>query len=416
MPVLMVKLKMRAIYKVFLSLIGFLIGMTVALGVMFLLREKVSKNDSDIEVAGNLSINYISGKNFHIDDEGVISFSVTNSGTEINYYNICFSKVRGVGTYELYYNNIVIMDGDLSTKDEISSDYISIDAGETKEYKIKIDSSDNGQIKGILNIRHHESSNKTFANLILENSAVSSSPLTEVGTTVATENEGLIKSNDDIGVSYYFRGNVDNNYVFFADMMWRIVRINGDGTVRIILDGVTDTIANYYLNDNFVREFESSNINDYLKSWLNQNLSDELDYLANAKYCSDITYNEKFDYTAYDRIMTNKIATLNCLGTRIVTNVGLLTIDEVVFAGASPSSYNKKYYLYKEDIKDPWYTMTGARGSDTYQNMFMIDNANNIIATVNGNLYRNVRPVINLIKNIEMTGSGTEKDPYVLKK
>jgi len=54
---------------------------------------------------------------------------------------------------------------------------------------------------------------------------------------------GLYEYEDDLGTSYYFRGDVENNYVKFGknasgqDMYWRIIRINGDGTVRIIYDG-----------------------------------------------------------------------------------------------------------------------------------------------------------------------------------
>lgn len=41
---------------------------------------------------------------------------------------------------------------------------------------------------------------------------------------------------DDYGVSYYYRGNVEDNYVTFADMCWRIVRIAGDGSIKLILE------------------------------------------------------------------------------------------------------------------------------------------------------------------------------------
>ena len=49
----------------------------------------------------------------------------------------------------------------------------------------------------------------------------------------------LCKAKDAYGESYYYRGNVTNNYVKFAGYYWRIVRINGDGTVRVIYDGTS---------------------------------------------------------------------------------------------------------------------------------------------------------------------------------
>ena len=68
----------------------------------------------------------------------------------------------------------------------------------------------------------------------------------------ATTDEGLFMAEDDDGPSYYYRGAVKNNYVLFAGFMWRIIRQNGDGSVRMIYAGkktsiskATDTIIKY---------------------------------------------------------------------------------------------------------------------------------------------------------------------------
>ncbi len=53
----------------------------------------------------------------------------------------------------------------------------------------------------------------------------------------ATTDEGLYKAEDDEGDSYYYRGAVNNNYVSFAGNIWRIIRRNGDGSIRMIYDG-----------------------------------------------------------------------------------------------------------------------------------------------------------------------------------
>ena len=63
-------------------------------------------------------------------------------------------------------------------------------------------------------------------------------------STVATTNEGMYSAPDDLGTSYYFRGAVDNNWVQFGqengkDIYWRIIRINGDGSIRMIYTGTT---------------------------------------------------------------------------------------------------------------------------------------------------------------------------------
>ena len=56
-------------------------------------------------------------------------------------------------------------------------------------------------------------------------------------TQVATTDEGLFMAEDDEGESYYYRGAVKNNYVSFAGFIWRIIRRNGDGSVRMIYSG-----------------------------------------------------------------------------------------------------------------------------------------------------------------------------------
>ena len=48
---------------------------------------------------------------------------------------------------------------------------------------------------------------------------------------------GLYQTEDDYGISYFYRGNVKNNYVSYAGFMWRIVRQNGDGSIRLIYAG-----------------------------------------------------------------------------------------------------------------------------------------------------------------------------------
>ena len=63
------------------------------------------------------------------------------------------------------------------------------------------------------------------------------------GTFTLKESEDtygyLCKAKDAYGDSYYFRGNVTNNYVLFGGFYWRIIRMNGDGSVRIIYDGTS---------------------------------------------------------------------------------------------------------------------------------------------------------------------------------
>ena len=71
-------------------------------------------------------------------------------------------------------------------------------------------------------------------------------PITTPGTAGSTADEALLASaEDDNGTSYYFRGAVKNNYVEFANKCWRIVRVGGDGSVKLILHNDNTTkVAN----------------------------------------------------------------------------------------------------------------------------------------------------------------------------
>ena len=75
----------------------------------------------------------------------------------------------------------------------------------------------------------------TLAQTILAKNEVKA-PITTPGAAISTADEALLASTeDDYGTSYYFRGAVKNNYVEFANKCWRIVRVGGDGSVKLIL-------------------------------------------------------------------------------------------------------------------------------------------------------------------------------------
>src|SRR5574344_1565323 len=77
---------------------------------------------------------------------------------------------------------------------------------------------------------------------ILENN-YGTAEITAKGTpnfaNAATTDEGMYAAPDDYGTSYYFRGAVSNNWVKFAGFYWRIVRINGNNTVKLVYSGTT---------------------------------------------------------------------------------------------------------------------------------------------------------------------------------
>ncbi len=61
--------------------------------------------------------------------------------------------------------------------------------------------------------------------------------------------DGIYAKEDDYGMSYYFRGSGQDNYVKFGGFYWRIVRINGDGSLRIIYNGTKAHLTGDFNSD-----------------------------------------------------------------------------------------------------------------------------------------------------------------------
>ncbi len=391
-------------FKSVLILLFCMIITCVALGVGYLFFDK-NVDDSDIVVDGEITINYLSGKKFNFNGDKEIAFSVTNNDAEAKYYYIQLTDVYANNvSYELVSSDNLTIKNDL--KSEIVSQQVSINGNETINYTLKFKGNDKEKYSGTIQIGLRENEENTFANVVLTNNKVNETGLTENGESALLD-EGLLKKEDDLGVSYYFRGNVKNNNVIFANKNWKIVKINGDGSVKLVLNGILEEISKYY-NDNY--DFTSSSIYEKLNNWYDNNLTDYSDYIAYYKFCNDNVL-EKENYTSYNRVITNKIPTFVCLGNQINSRIGLLTIDEVSLAGGSTSE-NKEYYLYNENIKTPYYTMSGALNKYDLYYPFAVDENGTITSNINGNLLRGVRPVINIVKTAKVSGDGAIDNPY----
>ena len=60
----------------------------------------------------------------------------------------------------------------------------------------------------------------------------------KVASSLKSE-QGLYKITDDFGSTYFFRGDVTNNNIYFGGFYWKVVRINGEGSIRLIYNGTT---------------------------------------------------------------------------------------------------------------------------------------------------------------------------------
>ena len=269
----------------------------------------------------------------------------------------------------------------------------------------------------------------------------------------ATTDEGIFKAEDNDGVSYYWRGATTTNYLKFGGYCWRIIRINGDGTIRLIYDGTTchnngevttDSIAisNIAYNVESYRseyvgwtyteglqrptnnnEGTPSNAKIKLEEWYNTNLKSQETKIADGKYCNDrnvqLGYTwasqptSTFYYAGNKRLWTDYAPTLSCAALDTYSlKVGLITADEVEFAGGKNEN-NTSYYLYNGQN---YWTMSPNYWNGGYAFVFYVASDgyldNGYVDWTNPG----VRPVINLKADTLFAsgGTGTQSNPYVV--
>ena len=225
---------------------------------------------------------------------------------------------------------------------------------------------------------------------------------------IEKEEKILATTIDDFGNSYYYRGDVEDNYLNFAGMCWKIVRILGDGTIRLILEDQNTVCENeeysgdwslgegsfgYYIDEYqnevaYSIDLTNSNISNVFKSFQNDKLTDYLDKMEYGKWCYDTTaysdtigenklvevstfysQNKEFYYGSYTRIMEDIKPTLKCptnmlevyeknnLEFEQYIYVSTLTVDELAFAGLTKTLESNKNFL-KNNVKLNWWTIS----------------------------------------------------------
>ncbi len=409
---MIVKLKMKKSYKLVLAIILIIWSVLLILGVFYLIYKNVNGRDYDVTVDGYLSINYETGKSFKVKDKETLTFTVMSGSEQILHYNISLSGISDKAEITLYdeFDKKVFKDTIKSGDKDILKN-AEIDKEVVKKYKLKVvNKSKSDYVEGNIIIKKVDTVVNNFADTILQNNTPKEYPTTKPGVEASITNEGLIKDQDELGMSYYFRGSVDNNYVDFADNIWRIVRINGDETVRLVLNNISSNVSNFYKDGTTDYKFDSSEMKNNLDVWYRDNLNSYENLISSNHFCNDSTYlNDSLQ--SYTRLIVNKLPNLNCLGYVYNGNIGLLSADEALLAGGLYQNSNTSYYLYNPSIQEEYFTMTLSNDN----NMFMITSSGSINDETSYNLFRNFRPVINLIKNIEVTGDGTINNPYKIK-
>jgi hypothetical protein len=296
-------------------------------------------------------------------------------------------------------------------------------------------------------------------------------------STVSTTNDGMYAAADDYGTSYYYRGAVNNNWVKFAGIYWRIIRINGDNTVRMIYSGTTAPTSSaatltgtgtqingstYAFNSTYnSAEYvgymytlgdqhgygTSSPIKSTIDTWYTSNLASYAAKIADSVYCNDrSTY-------------SGTIAGSNFTGTGVGTTAAwfggarrLINSSSWAPIGTGPSLScptqsdaftvsdttkgnahltNPVGLITADEVSmagaiagtgnSSYYLYTGQSywtGSPYFYNgsyaFGFIVNSSGTLDNLNVNYARGVRPVVSLKSNIGITGSGTYNDPYLV--
>ena len=286
--------------------------------------------------------------------------------------------------------------------------------------------------------------------------------------------KGIFETTDDYGTSYYYRGSVENNYVYFANRYWRIIRVNGDGTIRMIYDGtvahpngevsedrkVGETQFNVADNDNMYVGYmytsgeahglsTSSTIKQANDSFYTSVLSSYESYIdTDTGFCGDRsplnlsngvgTGTVSTYMKGYLRVSTSTpsltcenpsdlytVASSNKGNKALTVPVGLITVDEVVLSGSSGGVFDGNYDYQKKTpdsylvIGNSFWTMTPAG----YYNLFGSTGWNALLFGVSPSGYFNddiannahgLKPVINIRSDVKVSGLGTMENPYEL--
>ena len=260
--------------------------------------------------------------------------------------------------------------------------------------------------------------------------------------TIVTASRPQGQTTDWTGqTTYYYTEANPNNWVQFAGFYWRIIRINGDGSIRMIYAGTNsastndDTIGTSAFNNSSTNKTyvglvydgstqhgsgSSSTIMTNLNNWYNNNLASyEADYIdTGIGFCSDrnMASGSNFDssniaisYAPSERtssgsLQCNELDILSQDNGKIPNPIGLLTSDEYVLAGSWNSYLNVSIDYWTMSPFSFYSTNNGASVFNVHSSGYLGDHI--------GYYAFDVRPVINIRSDVSLTGSGTTLDPF----
>lgn len=404
------------------------------------------------------------------DEEGKklspYSYTITNSCNLEAYYETTFNTLTSSnssndGNVKIYltgdnyfeptiltdFRQVTLIDkpSDVNTSYLIDSGYLK--SGESKSFNIRmwIDydaTSFEGNFKSKVIVSSFAGTGPSFPEkttgyqIIARSGVVSSNNVNPnfslTAPTVSTQKSGLYKTQGaDNSYVYYFRGN-PNNYFKFGkyktavnftyknsanadvtvnhnvndSMIWRVLKINEDGSIKLILDdfiGVTSfsTTNNAY--------FDASSVKTYLETFYNSNLTSLDNYIKDSNFCIDKTSSNNI-YSSFTKNISSTSPSLKCDSSNIYTSkIGLIEADELAMAGNVYNKQSVDNYLYIDSTG--WYTLSPAKIEDN----ILYNITSNATSSISYNKITDslgIRPVITIKNGYILDGNGSIDKPY----
>ena len=274
--------------------------------------------------------------------------------------------------------------------------------GETCSGEIMV-SNNNGYYLYIPKLTCNDISTKTLVDKLTESK------------NLVTTGSGLYKY-DDI---YIYRGENLNNYLSFADKIWQIIKINSDGTLRIIdtTRGKSFTWDNRY---NIEKKMKSG-INDFVTNDINSRIKDTLNKIYNND--DEFTNDNRAYFVNHDlcigkRSINETINNGQVECSQIIEDqiFGLVQANEYLLASLDPncsSTLDVSCINYNYLASDSAYTWTITADSDTSDKVYRISSSLSLSSASNSSA---IKIVAHLNKDVVYSsGTGTLEDPYIIK-
>ena len=224
-----------------------------------------------------------------------------------------------------------------------------------------------------------------FVKLYLENKKQVVEETNTLGKSLKDNNSETLKN---INGEYYFTGEVDNNYVLYSGIMFRVIKIGNNNVITMISDNSITLLA-----FGEVEEYTDSMVNTWLNKTdkegsgiLEKNLNSMISYLKSANICTD-----KID----------DVSKSNCTNYDNEYYLSSLSISDYINTGASSGFINTKENFYLDGMtsnNEVWYVTSEGK-----------------INKNKGNEIYGIKPVLILKENMELIGgTGTKDDPYTI--